>query len=82
MQILANKLYPGLNRKIYVNAYRYSLNMLPKSLLIEVGAQTNSKQEALNAIDFLADILAKVLLDEWLDIILCFFGLGLDFCYR
>ena len=64
MQILANKLYPGLNRKIYVNAYRYSLNMLPKSLLIEVGAQTNSKQEALNAIDFLAEILAKVLLDE------------------
>ena len=64
MQILANKLYPGLNRKIYVNAYRYSLNMLSKSLLIEVGAQTNSKQEALNAIDFLAEILAKVLLGE------------------
>ena len=38
--------------------------MLPKSLLIEVGAQTNSKQEALNAIDFLAEILAKVLLGE------------------
>ncbi len=53
-----------LNRKIYVNAYRYSLNMLPKSLLIEIGAQTNSKQEALNAIDFLAEILANVLLDE------------------
>ena len=42
----------------------YSLNMLPKSLLIEVRTQTNSKQEALNAIDFLAEILAKVLLSE------------------
>ena len=52
MQILANKLYPELNRKIYVNAYRYGSNMLPKSLLIEVGAKTNFKQEALNAIDF------------------------------
>ncbi len=79
MQILANKLYHGLNRKIYVNAYWYRLNMLPKSLLIEVGAQTNSKQEVLNAIDFLAEILANVLLDEWLDIILVFVGFGFDF---
>ena len=64
MQIIANKLYPKLNRKIYINAYRYSLNMLPKSLLIEVGAQTNTKQEALNAIDLLAEILANVLLER------------------
>ena len=63
MQMQADKLYPKLNRKIYINAYRYSLNMLPKSLLIEVGAQTNTKQEVLNSIDPLAEILANVLLD-------------------
>ena len=63
MQMQADKLYPKLNRKIYINAYRYSLNMLPKSLLIEVGAQTNTKQEVLNSIDPLAEILASVLLD-------------------
>lgn len=62
MQMQSYKLYPNLTRKIYINAYRYSLNMLAKSLLIEVGAQTNTKQEALNAMEPLADILASVIL--------------------
>ena len=62
MQLTANKLYPGFTRKIYINAYRYSLHMLPKSMLVEVGAQTNTKEEALNAMEPLADILASVLL--------------------
>lgn len=61
MQAQSYKLYPNLTRKIYINAYRYSLNMLPKSLLIEVGAQTNTKQEALNAMEPLADILSSVI---------------------
>ncbi|MCL2352890.1 MAG: stage II sporulation protein P, partial [Firmicutes bacterium] len=60
-QLEANALYPDFTRKIYLNAYRYSLNMLPKSMLIEVGAQTNTKQEALNAMYPLADVLAAVL---------------------
>ena len=59
-QLEANALYPNFTRRIYLNAYRYSLNMLPKSLLIEVGAQTNTKQEALNAMYPLADVLAAV----------------------
>lgn len=63
MQLVANKLYPSFTRKVYLSAYRYSLNMLPQSLLIEVGAQTNTKQEALNAMEPLAEILATVLLD-------------------
>ena len=62
MQYAAWELYPGFARKIYINAYRYSLNMLPKSLLVEVGAQTNTKEEALHSIEPLADILAKVVL--------------------
>ena len=33
----------------------------PKSLLVEVGAQTNTLQEALNAMVPLADVLNKVL---------------------
>ena len=35
--------------------------MLPKSLLIEVGAQTNTKEEVLNSMDILAEILADVI---------------------
>jgi|GEM_PF-169178 len=60
-ELTANQLYPDFARKIYLNAYRYSENMLPKSMLIEVGAQTNTKQEALNAMGPLADVLASVI---------------------
>ncbi|MEA4816553.1 MAG: stage II sporulation protein P [Lachnospiraceae bacterium] len=63
LQLSANKLYPGFTRKIYINAYRYSEHMLPKSILVEVGAQTNTKEEACNAMEPLADILASVLLE-------------------
>jgi stage II sporulation protein P len=61
MQMKLEELYPGITRKIYVNAYRYSLHMLPKSLLIEVGAQTNTRQEALNAIAPLAYALYQII---------------------
>lgn len=64
MQLLANELYPGFTRKIYVNAYRYSLHMLPRSMLIEVGAQTNTKEEAFNAMEPLAQLLYEVLLGK------------------
>lgn len=61
LQLAANKLYPDFTRRIYINAYRYSLHMLPKSLLIEVGAQTNTKEEVLNSMEILAEILADVI---------------------
>lgn len=62
LQIAANKLYPGFARKIYLKSYRYSLNMLPKSILVELGGNTNTKEEALNAVDPLAEIIASVIL--------------------
>ena len=61
MKYAADKMYPGYDRKNYLNAYRYSLNMLPKSLLVEVGAQTNTQQEAMNAMEPLAEILVNVI---------------------
>ncbi len=62
MQLKANELYPNLTRKVYLKAYRYSLFQKPKSMLVEVGAQTNTKEEAFNAMEPLADILASVVL--------------------
>ena len=62
MQWAANELYPGFARKLYMKAYRYSLHMLPKSLLVEVGAQTNTIAEAHNAMEPLAAVLAAVVL--------------------
>ncbi|MCD7778787.1 MAG: stage II sporulation protein P, partial [Clostridiales bacterium] len=54
-------LYPGFARKIYINAYRYSLHMKPLSSLVELGAQTNTVEEAYNACWPLAEIIAKTI---------------------
>ena len=61
MKTTADRLYPSFSRKIYLNAYRFSLHMLPRSTLIEVGAQTNTKEEIWNAMEPLAETLASVL---------------------
>lgn len=64
MQLAAAKLYPGFTRKIYLKGYRYNLHLKPRSLLIEVGAQTNTKEEAANAMEPLARLLYEVLKKE------------------
>ena len=61
MQLASESMYPGFARRIYLKGYRYSLHMMPKSLLIEAGAQTNTVQEMKNAMDLLANILQEVL---------------------
>lgn len=62
MQLAAERMYPGFARRIYLKGYRYSLHMMPKSLLIEAGAQTNTVEEMKNAMDLLANLLCEVLL--------------------
>ena len=64
MQLAANRLYPGFARKIYLKGLRYNMHYCPKSLLIEVGAQTNTVEEVMNAVEPLAKILASVLRPE------------------
>ncbi len=61
MQLAAESMYPGFTRRIYLKGYRYSLHMMPKSLLIEAGAQTNTVEEVRNSMDILANILNEVL---------------------
>ena len=61
MQLAAQEYYPGFSRMIYLKGYRYNMHYCPKSLLVEVGAQTNTVQEVMNAMEPLADILAKVI---------------------
>ncbi len=61
MQLLAEEEYPDLTRKIFLKGLRYNLHVRPRSALIEVGAQTNTLEEALNAMDPLADLLDQVL---------------------
>lgn len=61
MQAVCNEYYPGLARRIYLKAYRYNMHLCPKTLLIELGAQNNTVEEAMNACDPLAHVLDLVL---------------------
>ena len=62
MQLALDKNYPGVSRKIYLNAYRYSLHFMDKSLLIELGAQTNTVEEVRNSIEIIAELIGEVVL--------------------
>ena len=61
MEVAAEKFYPGFTRRIYLKGYRYNMHLCPKSMLVEVGAQTNTLEEAMNAMEPLADIIDKVI---------------------
>ena len=64
MKLAAEEYYPGFTRANYLKGYRYNLHYVPKSMLVEVGAQTNTLEEAKNAMEPLADLLHKVLAPE------------------
>ncbi|MBR6614576.1 MAG: stage II sporulation protein P, partial [Lachnospiraceae bacterium] len=61
LQMEAAERYPGFTRKIYLKGLRYNQHVRARTALIEVGAQTNTYAEALNAMEPLADILCRVL---------------------
>lgn len=61
MQLLTKAYYPDFTRKVYIQGYRYSQHHADRSMLIEVGAQTNTVEEAKNAMEPLADTLDKLL---------------------
>lgn len=61
MKLCADTVYPGLARNIYLKGLRYNQHLRPCSALIEVGAQTNTSEEAKNAMEPLADVMDMVL---------------------
>ena len=62
LQMAANRLFPGFARRVYLKAFRYSLHLVPRSMLVEVGAQNNTMEEAHNAMPHLAAVIADVIL--------------------
>lgn len=63
MRVAAMGSYPGITRVNYLKSMRYNQHLC-MSALIEVGAQTNTVSEAMNAMPVLADILNQVLSGE------------------
>ena len=64
MQLKAQEQFPDFTRKIYLKGLRYNLHVRPRSSLIEVGAQTNTYEEARNAMEPLAELIDQVLSGE------------------
>ena len=61
MYLAGKELYGDYVRKIYVKSLRFNMHLMPRTTLIEVGAQTNTVEEEKNAMEPLAAILDKVL---------------------
>ncbi|MCI8633399.1 MAG: hypothetical protein HFE64_07985 [Lachnospiraceae bacterium] len=64
LKMAADTLYPGFMRQLYLSSWRYSTYMLPRSMLLEVGAQTNTLEEAKAAMIPFARTLVTVLSDQ------------------
>ncbi len=61
LKLAAADRYPGFTRPIYLKGLRYNQHVRARSALIEVGAQTNTYDEAKNAMEPLAEVLDEVL---------------------
>ena len=59
--LIGRSMYPGLMYKIYLKNYRYNQHFCERYLLIELGTDKNTVEEAYNSMPYLADILDIVL---------------------
>ncbi|MCQ4022187.1 MULTISPECIES: stage II sporulation protein P [unclassified Ruminococcus] len=64
IQQKAEQLYPGMTRPLYFGDFAYNMNINSGSLLIEVGTEVNTLDEACRTGKLLGRVLAKVLKDE------------------
>jgi len=62
--VIANEYYPGMTRRTYLNGYRYNMHYRDKTMLIELGAQTNTVDEIMSACEPLAHVLDMVFSGE------------------
>jgi stage II sporulation protein P len=59
-----NQEYPGLSRGIQLVDWRYNQHLHPRALLLEVGSQESSKEEAERSMEMLGDILAEIIAEN------------------
>lgn len=64
MKLRAMELYPDLTIRNYLKGYRYNMHLCKRFLLIELGNQNNTVEEARNTMPYLAEILDDVLQGE------------------
>lgn len=61
LQLKSLELYPGFFYRNYLQDYRYNLHVRPKSILMELGTESNTLASARNAMVYFAEILDSVL---------------------
>ncbi|MCI8402339.1 MAG: hypothetical protein HFI38_09700 [Lachnospiraceae bacterium] len=61
LKMAGDSMYPGLCKRNHLKAYRYNLHVLERAVIIEVGDNNNTLEEARNAMEPLARILNYVL---------------------
>ena len=55
------ELFDGFTKPIYLKGYRYNLHLKERALLIELGNENNTVEEAMNAAAPLAKVIEDVL---------------------
>ena len=61
LQSTAETKYPGMTRPLYFGNFMYNMNLGPTSLLIEMGSDANTLNEAVYSGELLGDVIATVL---------------------
>lgn len=61
LQSTAETKYPGMTRPLYFGNFMYNMNLASGSLLIEVGTDANTLDEAVYSGELLGDVIATVL---------------------
>lgn len=59
-----NQRFPGLSKGIQLTEWRYNQQLHPRALLLEVGCQENTKEEAIHSIEMLGDVLADIIVEN------------------
>jgi len=58
---VADKLYPGLIKDIYLGKGSYNQDLMPRAILLEFGTHESDKEHVLESTDFMAQVLSSAL---------------------
>jgi len=61
LNLLGKERYPGLMYKLYLKNYRYNMHFTGHCMLVELGTQNNTVEEAQNGVRYLAELLYELL---------------------
>lgn len=61
IKAVADKMYPGLIKDIYIGKGTYNQDLMSQAVLLEFGTYTNEKEDVLTSTGYMADVMNKTL---------------------